>query len=110
MGPMPELTARQRQALDRLITAGFQFIAVPPYESALCVRQGNCAALLAPQQGGGLHLLAPPSFLIDGNFSVKISRRDGEWFVWKQKELDATPERRAELERFRSRLRELLAE
>jgi thioredoxin reductase (NADPH) len=107
---MPELTARQRQVLERLVAEGFQFIVIPPYENALCVRQGNCAALLAPETGGGIRILAPPSFLIDGNLSAKVSRREGEWFVWKQKELEATAERKAELERFGSRLTGMLGE
>ena len=107
---MPELTARQKQALTRLIGQGFQIIAIPPYESALCVRLGNCAALLAPVEGGNVRLMAPPSFLIDGNLSVKIERGGREWFVWKKREIEATEERKAELGRFRERLEELLRE
>jgi hypothetical protein len=45
--------------------------------------------------------LAPPSYIIGGNFSVKLRRRNREVFVWKKSELDATPERLLELEGFR---------
>ncbi len=107
---MLELSARQTRILERLIHEGFRLMATPPYESALCVRRENCAALLAPAPGGGLRLLAPPSFLVDGNLSVRIRRGDREWFVWKKKETEATPERKAELEDFRARLMELLEE
>ncbi len=107
---MLELTARQAQILERLIREGFRLIAIPPYESALCVRRENCAALLAPAPDGGLRLLAPPSFLVDGNLSVRLIREGRECFVWKKKELEATPERKAELEEFRNRLAELLEE
>ena len=107
---MVELTSRQRRALERLIGQGFQVIAISPYESALCVRLQNCAALLRPSEGAGLRLMAPPSFLIDGNLSVKIARQGREWFIWKKKEIEATPGRKAELERFRERLEELLQE
>ena len=107
---MLELSARQTQVLERLIGEGFRLIAIPPYESALCVRRENCAALLTPAADGGLRLLAPPSFLVDGNLSVRIRRGEQESFVWKKKELEATPERIAELEKFRSRLTELLEE
>ncbi len=107
---MLELSARQTQILERLIREGFRLIAIPPYESALCVWRENCAALLAPAPEGGLRLLAPPSFLVDGNLSAQISRKGCEWFVWKKKELEATPERKAQLEEFRSRLTELLEE
>ena len=105
---MLELTARQTQALERLIGQGFQIIAIAPYESALCARLGNCAALLAPVEGGSVRLLAPPSFLVDGNLSAKIEREGREWFVWKKSEIEVTQERKAELERFRKRLEELL--
>lgn len=107
---MLELSARQARILERLIREGFRLIAIPPYESALCVRGENCAALLTPAADGGLRLLAPPSFLVDGNLSVRIRRGEQEWFVWKKKELEATPERIAELEKFRKRLTELLEE
>jgi len=101
-----ELTPRQRKILEELFAAGFRPIAIAPYESALCVRRGNCAALLAPESKGGLQLLAAPSYLVDGNLSARVRRRGKDVFVWKQKEVEATPERSAELEQFR---RDLLA-
>ena len=96
------------QVMERLFEAGFRPIAIPPYESALCVRKGNCLAALAPVPNAGLKLLAPPSFMVEGNFSVKLKRGSGEVFVWKKKELEATPERLQELESFRTELQELL--
>ena len=50
---------------------------------------------------GGLKVLAPPSYLVDGNLSVKLKRGGGEVFVWKKSEIAATPERLKELEEFR---------
>ncbi|HUC52582.1 MAG TPA: hypothetical protein VMR90_00955 [Candidatus Cybelea sp.] len=94
--------------MERLIAAGFRPIAIPPYESALCVRKGNCAALLAPVPSAGIKLLAPPSFLVDGNLSVKLKRDSGQVFVWKKRELQATPERLQELESFWWELTEIL--
>ena len=105
---MVELSPQQMQVMERLFEAGFRPIAIPPYESALCVRKGNCVAALAPVPNAGLKLLAPASFMIDGNFSVKLKRGSGEVFVWKKKELDATPERLRELELFRNELQEIL--
>ncbi len=96
------------QVVERLFAAGFRPIAIPPYESALCMRKGNCAALLAPVPNAGLKLLAPPSFLVEGNLSVKLKRGPGEVFVWKKQEVEATPERLKELESFRRELTELL--
>ena len=105
-----ELTERQMQVMKRLFEAGFRPVAIPPYESALCLRRGECAAVLAPVENGGLKILAPASFLVDGKFGVRMKRGAREVFVFKQKEVDATPERLGELGEFRRTLDELLAE
>jgi hypothetical protein len=107
---MPELTPQQMKTLERLFSAGFRPIAIPPYENALCVRRGECAALLAPVANAGLGLLAAPTYIVDGNLSVKLKRGKSEVFVWKKKEIDATPDRLKELENFRSELTSILAE
>jgi hypothetical protein len=103
-----ELTERQMQVLQRLFEAGFRPIAIPPYESALCLRRGECAAVLAPVENGGLRILAPASFLVDGKFGVRVKRGEREVFVFKQRELEATPERLGELEKFAGELNEIL--
>jgi len=89
---------------QRLLQAGFRPIAIPPYENTLILRKGDCVGLLKPVPNGGLQLAVPVTFLIDGNVSVKIKRGTGEVFVWKGKELEATPERLQELEVFRKEL------
>ncbi len=90
------------------MAAGFQPIAIPPYENALCMRKGECAAVLASVANGGLKLLAPPSYLVAGNLSVRLKRGANEVFVWKKKELAATPEKLRELESFRRELTAIL--
>jgi hypothetical protein len=105
---MVEFTPQQMQILERLFAAGFRPIAIPPYESAMCLRRGECAAILSPIPNGGLKLLAPPSYLVDGNLSVRLKRGTGEVFVWKKTELPATPERLQELELFRRELTDTL--
>ena len=107
---MPELTPQQMKILERLFAAGFRPIAIPPYESALCVRRGGCAALLATIPNAGLRLLAAPTYIVDGNLSVKLKRGKDEVFVWKKQELDATPDRLKELENFRQELPSILDE
>lgn len=107
---MVELSPQQMRVLERLFAAGFRPIAIPPYENALCVRRGECAAVLAPMEGGGFRVQAPPSYLVEGNLSVRIQREGRELFVWKKKELEATAGRRGELERFRDELGALLAQ
>jgi hypothetical protein len=105
---MVEFTPQQMQVLERLFAAGFRPIAIPPYESALCVRRGECVAVLSPIANGGLKLLAPPSYLVDGNLSVKLKRGAGEVFVWKKTELPATQERLQEIATFRQELTDIL--
>lgn len=105
---MVELTQLQMQTLERLFAAGFRPIAIPPYESALCVHRGECAAVLAPVENGGLRLLAPATLMVDGNLSVRLKRAAGDVFVWKKKEVAATAERLKELEAFRAELVGLL--
>jgi hypothetical protein len=105
---MVELSLQQMQTMERLIEAGFHPIAIPPYENALCLKKGDCAAVLAPVANGGLKVLALPSYLVAGNLSVKLKRNAGEVFVWKKKEVEATPDRLAELERFRRELTHIL--
>jgi hypothetical protein len=105
---MFELTAKQMKVIERLFEVGMRPIAIPPYEKALCMHRGDCAALLAPVENGGLQLLAAPTFLINGNLSVRIKRGNGEAFVFKKDELPATPERLTELETFRTEMVEIL--
>ncbi len=80
---MVELSPQQMKIIERLFAAGFRPIAIPPYESALCL-------------------------LVDGNLSVKLKRGLGEVFVWKKTEVEATPEKLTELESFRRELAEIL--
>jgi hypothetical protein len=103
-----ELSPRQINTLERLAAAGFRPIAIPPYENALCMRKGECAVVLAPVLDGGFKVLAPASYLVDGNFGVRLKRGNGELFVWKKAVIAATPERLEELAGFRRELMEIL--
>ena len=105
---MFEFTPRQMKILEELVASGFRPVAIPPYESALCLRRDNCAVVLSQDPAGGLRILAPPSYIIDGNLSVKLKRGAREVFVWKKHELEVTPERSNELEKFRIDLSRML--
>jgi hypothetical protein len=105
---MVELSPQQMKTIERLLQAGFRPITIPPYENVICMKKGDCAAVLAPVPQGGLQLAATPSYLVEGNLSVKVKRGPGEVFVWKKKELGATAERLSELEAFRAQLDEIL--
>jgi len=99
-----ELTEGQMRVVERLFGAGFRPLAIPPYENALIIRKGECVALLGPIENGGLKLLAPVTFLVDGNLSVRLKKSSGDVFVWKTKEVAATEEKLRELEEFRMEL------
>jgi hypothetical protein len=103
-----EFTQMQADVLKRLFAAGFRPIAIPPYESALCVHRGECAALLGPVENGGLRLMAPVTLMVDGNLSVRLKKPTGDVFVWKKTEVAASEERLRELEEFRRELEEML--
>jgi hypothetical protein len=103
-----ELNAQQVSVLDRLRTHGMDIVAFPMYESLVGVKRGNCAALLAPAEGGGFRMYGQPSYLIDGQLSALTIRSDGHWFVRKNEKLEATSERRKELDSFAAELAEIL--
>jgi len=105
---MLELTQIQMKVLEHLFMAGFRPIAIPPYENALCVHRGECAAVLAPEENGGLRLLAPATLLVEGNLSVRLKKPAGDVFVWKKEEIPATEERLKRLEEFRTCLMKIL--
>lgn len=64
--------------------------------------------MLAPVENGGLRILAPASLLVDGKFGVRVRRGAREVFVFKQQEVEATPERLAALQNFVLQLNEIL--
>lgn len=103
-----ELTGLQMQTMERLFEAGFRPIAIAPYANAICVHRGEFVAVLGPVANGGLHELAPPTVLVDGNLSVRLKKKTGDVFVFKQKEVPATPERLADLQKFREELEGIL--
>ncbi|MGH9715779.1 MAG: hypothetical protein ACRD4R_03485 [Candidatus Acidiferrales bacterium] len=103
-----ELTAQQVSVLDRLRTNGMDIVAFPMYESLVGVKKGNCAALLSPSESGGFRLYGQPSYLIDGQLSAHTIQTDGHWFVRKGEKLEASAERRKELDAFAAELAQVL--
>jgi hypothetical protein len=103
-----DLTPQQIAILARLHTRGFEIVAFPMYASRVGIRRGNCAALLAVMASGDFTLFGSASYLLGGNFTVRVTRDGTDWFVWKSEKLEATPARVAELEAFASELSETL--
>lgn len=105
---MLELTPQQMAVLERLRQPGFALAAFPLYASYLGVKKGNCAALLAAQNGATMKVYGEACYLVGGQMGVRVRRGGREFFVWKKNELEATPERQEELARFRAELEALL--
>lgn len=105
---MHELTPVHTAILERLVARGFTLVAFPLYASAIGVRRDSFAALLEPMVGDGLRVLGQPSYLIDGNLTVRVNRGAAQWFVWKSKSVEATPDLLAQLTRFSEDLQHAL--
>ncbi len=105
---MLELTPQQVALLEKLRDAGFGLAAFPLYASYVGVRKENCVMLLAPIAGGGMQPFGEPCFLVGGNLGVRMTRDGREWFVWKKEQVEATPERLEELQRFTAEVRAVL--
>lgn len=104
-----DLTRGQAEILQRLYGQGFQIVAFPMYASYVGVRKGSCAALLAPVASGGFTVFGQATYMIGENLSAKVRRRDGDYFVWKNECVAATPERLSELAKFTEELTLALA-
>jgi hypothetical protein len=107
--PQLQLTPAHLSRLELLSSHNFSIVAFPLYASAIGIRKGNCAALLKPLPDGTFSLFGEPSYLIDGNLTVRITRNNHNLFVFKKHELEATPARLNELSTFRSELTDLLS-
>jgi len=96
---MLELSKSQLQILSRLNSLGFSVVAFPMYANYVGIRRGDCAALLSPDRAG-FRVLGEPSWLVNGNLSVKIADGDQKLFVWKRSRVLATSEILAALAEF----------
>jgi len=105
---MPELSPQHLSILERAVAQGFTPTAFPLYANAIGLRKGNCAALLEPLPAGGFHIFGEPFYLLEGNLTVRVNRAGRVWFVWKKLQVEATPERLAELDLFVKALNNLL--
>jgi hypothetical protein len=103
-----ELSPTQLKILERLHHSGNEIVAFPMYANYVGIRKGNCAALLNPVASGGFTIYGEPSYLIGANFTVRVTRNNHEYFVWKKEKLEATDARVAELDAFAAELSQSL--
>lgn len=107
---MLELTPQQLEVLGHLRDAQFAFRSFPLYASYVAVVRGNCAALLAPVPEGGMRIYGEPCYLVAGNMAVRTKRDGRDWFVWKQRQVEATASRLEELRQFVDNVRAILGD
>ncbi len=81
---------------------------IPLYPNFIAVRRDAYAVLLAPVEDDGLCFYGEACYLIDGNLSVRVRRGGRDWFVWKGRQVEATPELLAERKRFLDDLERVL--
>lgn len=105
---MLDLFPKQIAILERCAAAGFKIVAFPLYESAVGIKKGNCAALLAPADANRMKLLGEPCYLVGGNLGVRIRRNGVDLFMWKEKQIEVTSERLQEIGQFRRELDSVL--
>ncbi len=105
---MNEFSPQQMAILQRLVSREFSLVAFPLYANAVGVRKGTWAALLDPIANGGFRVFGEPSYLLNGNLTVRIQNEGKHWFVWKKQRMEATAERLSELEAFVAELKLLL--
>jgi hypothetical protein len=99
-----DLTLRQAEILERLCGQGFQIVAFPMYASCIAARKGDCVALLAPVPSGGFTVFGRPTCMVGENLGARVKRSDGDYFVWKNERVEATPQRISQLEQFSAEL------
>jgi hypothetical protein len=56
----------------------------------------------------GFTVFGAPAYLVEGNFTVRVTHGNREWYVWKQKRVEVTPEHLREVEKFAAELTEAL--
>jgi hypothetical protein len=95
------------EQLQRLYIAGFDLQTFERFPKAVGVLRDNCLAFLVPGPDG-LQILGNVGWRMGESLGPLVERAGRKVFVHKQELLEATPERVATLERFRSDLRTIL--
>ena len=95
------------EQLQRLYIAGFDLQTFDRFPKAIGVLRDNCVAFLVPGPEG-LQILGNVGWRMGESLGPLVEREGRKVFVHKQEILEATPERVATLEKFRSDLKDLL--
>jgi hypothetical protein len=95
------------EQLQRLYVAGFDLQTFERFPKAVGVLRDNCVAFLVPAPDG-LQILGNVGWRMGESLGPLVERDGRMVFVHKQEVIEATPERIATLERFRSDLKAIL--
>jgi len=95
------------EQLQRLYAAGFDLQTFDRFPKAIGVLRDNCIAFLVPGPDG-LHILGNVGWRMGESLGPLVERGGRKVFVHKQETIEATPEKVAALERFRTDLKRLL--
>jgi hypothetical protein len=95
------------EQLQRLYVAGFDLQTFERFPKAVGVLRDNCVAFLVPGPGG-LQILGNVGWRMGESLGPLVEREGRRVFVHKQDVIEATPERIATFERFRSDLKAIL--
>lgn len=94
--------------LQQIYLAGFELQTFERYPKLIGVTKGNCVALLVPGVDG-LQIMGTPGWRMGEVLGVLTEVSGRKVFQAKSETVEATPERIAELDAFRTELKELLA-
>ncbi|HWX53709.1 MAG TPA: hypothetical protein VN176_03870 [Verrucomicrobiae bacterium] len=95
------------EQLQKLYAAGFDLQTFERFPKAIGVLRDNCLAFLVPGPGG-LQILGNVGWRMGESLGPLIERSGHKVFIHKQEALEATPERIAILERFKTDLTAIL--
>jgi hypothetical protein len=93
------------QQLQRIYLAGFELQTFERYPKCIGVVRDNCVALLVPGVDG-LQILGTPGWRMGEVMGVLTEREGRKVFQAKSDIVEATPERLAQLQKFREDLAE----
>jgi len=95
------------EQLQRLYLAGFELETFDRFPKAIGVLRDGCIAFLVPGPDG-LQIMGNVGWRMGESLGPLVERDGRKVFVHKQETLEATPERIATLDSFKSDLRRLL--
>jgi hypothetical protein len=97
------------EILQRIYAAGFELQTFERYPRAIGVSRGDCIVLLEPEpSGNGLRMVGSPGWKIGDFMGVLTTQGQQHVFQFKSEMVEATPQRLAELGRFRQEIERVL--